>query len=104
MDSTTLISVGTYFALYVGLFALFWFIVSFQPSSEGFHFDGVTNFSAVAACYNNIGPGLNLVGPTASYAAYNGFSKLVLSLAMLFGRLEIYPMLIFLSPSTWLKQ
>ena len=104
VDATTLISVGTYFALYVGLFALFWFLISFQPSTQTIHFDGVTNFSAVAACYNNIGPGLNLVGPTASYAGYNSLSKLVLSLAMLFGRLEIYPMLIFLSPSTWLKQ
>ena len=104
VDSTTLVSVGSYFALYIGLFALLWFIISFQPSSERFHFDGVTNFSAVAACYNNIGPGLNLVGPTASYAGYNGFSKLVLSVAMLFGRLEIYPMLIFLSPSTWFKK
>ena len=58
----------------------------------------------MAACYNNIGPGLNLVGPTLSYAEYTPFVKLVLSLAMLFGRLEIYPMLISLSPSTWMKK
>jgi len=99
VDQTTLISVGSYFALYIGLFAIFWFIVSFQPG-----FDGVSNFTAVAACYNNIGPGLNLVGPTLSYAEYTPFVKLVLSLAMLFGRLEIYPMLISLSPSTWIKK
>ena len=99
VDQTTLISVGSYFALYIGLFAIFWFIVSFQPG-----FDGVSNFTAVAACYNNIGPGLNLVGPTLSYAEYSPFVKLVLSLAMLFGRLEIYPMLISLSPSTWIKK
>ncbi len=98
VDSPTLISIGTYFALYIALFAMFWFIVSFQPG-----FDGVSNFTAVAACYNNIGPGLNLVGPAASYAAYGPFFKLVLSVAMLFGRLEIYPMLISLSPSTWAK-
>ena len=98
VDSPTLISIGTYFALYIALFAIFWFIVSFQPG-----FDGVSNFTAVAACYNNIGPGLNLVGPAASYAAYGPFFKLVLSVAMLFGRLEIYPMLISLSPSTWAK-
>jgi trk system potassium uptake protein TrkH len=99
VDSPTLISIGTYFALYIGLFAAFWFIISFQPN-----FDGVSNFTAVAACYNNIGPGLNLVGPAASYSAYSPFCKIVLSIAMLFGRLEIYPMLISLSPSTWIKK
>ncbi|MBR6120071.1 MAG: TrkH family potassium uptake protein [Oscillospiraceae bacterium] len=99
VDQTTLISVGTYFALYIGLFAGFWFLVSFQPG-----FDGVSNFSAVAACYNNIGPGLNLVGPTLGYWHYSPYIKLVLSFAMLFGRLEIYPMLISLSPSTWMKR
>ena len=99
VDQATLISVGTYFALYIGLFAFFWFLVSFQPG-----FDGVSNFSAVAACYNNIGPGLNLVGPTLGYWHYTPFIKIVLAFAMLFGRLEIYPMLISLSPSTWLKK
>ena len=99
VDSTTLISIGTYFALYMGLFFGFWFLVSFQPN-----FDGVSNFSAVAACFNNIGPGLNLVGPSLSYASYGPFSKVVLAFAMLFGRLEIYPMLISMSPSTWFKK
>ncbi len=96
VDSTTLISVISYFAIYIGLFAAFWFLVSFQPG-----FDGVSNFSAVAACYNNIGPGLNLVGPTLGYWHYTPFIKIILAFAMLFGRLEIYPMLISLSPSTW---
>ncbi len=99
VENTTLSSVATYFALYMGLFVLFWFIVSFQPG-----YDGVSNFTAVAACYNNIGPGLNLVGPAGSYAGYSPFVKLVLSLAMLFGRLEIYPMLISLMPGVWLKK
>ena len=99
VESSTLISIGTYFALYIGLFAIFWFAVSFQPG-----FDGVSNFTAVAACYNNIGPGLNLVGPALSYADYSPIIKLILSMAMLFGRLEIYPMLITLSPSAWLKK
>ena len=99
VDSTTLISVISYFSIYIGLFAFFWFLVSFQPG-----FDGVSNFSAVAACYNNIGPGLNLVGPSLGYWHYTPFIKLVLAFAMLFGRLEIYPMLITLSPSAWLKK
>ena len=99
VDSPTLISIGTYFALYIALFAGFWFVVSFQPG-----FDGVSNFTAVAACFNNIGPGLNLVGPAASYSEYKPLFKIVLSFAMLFGRLEIYPMLISLSPSAWSKK
>jgi trk system potassium uptake protein TrkH len=99
VDPATLISVGSYFAIYIGFFAFFWFLVSFQPG-----FDGVSNFSAVAACYNNIGPGLNLVGPTLGYWHYTPFIKIILAFAMLFGRLEIYPMLISLSPSTWLKK
>ena len=99
VDNTTLISVANYFALYAGLFVVFLLIVSFQP---GFNLQ--SNFTAVASCFNNIGPGLDLVGPAASFAAYKPVLKLVLSFAMLFGRLEIYPMLISMSPSTWLRK
>ena len=99
VDNTTLISVANYFALYVGLFALFLVLVSFQP---GFNLQ--SNFTAVASCFNNIGPGLDLVGPAANFAAYKPVLKVVLSFAMLFGRLEIYPMLISMSPSTWLRK
>ena len=62
-----------------------------------------TNLTAMVACLNNIGPGLGAVGPTGTYAGYSIFSKIVLSLDMLFGRLEIIPMIIFLSPSSWKK-
>lgn len=99
VDNTTLISVANYFAIYAGLFVVFLLIVSFQP---GFNLQ--SNFTAVASCFNNIGPGLDLVGPAASFAAYKPVLKLVLSFAMLFGRLEIYPMLISMSPSTWLRK
>ena len=71
-------------------------------SLESFGF--VTNFSAAAACFNNIGPGFGLVGPMASYADYSVFSKLILSFAMLLGRLEIFPLLLALSPTTWIKK
>ena len=64
----------------------------------------VTNFSAMTACFNNVGPGFGLVGPAASYAVYSPLSKIILSLAMLFGRLEIYPLLFVLIPSTWTKK
>ena len=60
-----------------------------------------TNISAVAACFNNIGPGFGDVGPAANYAHYSFFSKIVLSFAMLFGRLEIWPLLLSFSPSMW---
>ena len=99
VDTTTLISVNNYFALYMGLLVVFLVIVSFQP---GFNF--LSNFTAVVSCFNNIGPGLDLVGPSSSFAGYQPFFKVVLAFAMLFGRLEIYPMLLSMSPSTWIKK
>ncbi len=65
--------------------------------------DFTTNFTAVAATLNNIGPGLELVGPTSNFAVYSSFSKLVLMFDMLAGRLELFPMLILLVPSCWKK-
>ena len=60
-----------------------------------------TNFTAVMACLNNIGPGLDLVGPTSNYSHFSDLSKLTLIFNMLLGRLEIFPMLVMLSPRTW---
>ncbi len=60
-----------------------------------------TNLTAVLACLNNIGPGLDMVGPASNYAMLSDLSKLVLSLDMLLGRLEIFPILILFSPRTW---
>lgn len=60
-----------------------------------------TNLTAVLACLNNIGPGLDMVGPVSNYAMFSALSKLVLSLDMLLGRLEIFPILILFSPRTW---
>ena len=99
VENETLVSVSVYFGLYMLLFAVLLLIVSLERS-----FDFTSNFSAVAACFNNIGPGLGLVGPMANYADYSVFSKLMLSLAMLLGRLELYPILFILSPSTWTKR
>lgn len=99
VDTTTLISVNNYFALYMGLLVVFLLIVSLQPG-----FDLLSNLTAVIACFNNIGPGLEKVGPAANFAAYHPLIKVVLSFAMLFGRLEIYPLLLSMSPSTWIKK
>ncbi len=60
-----------------------------------------TNFTAVLACLNNIGPGLDMVGPMGSYANFSGFSKLVLSFDMLAGRLEIFPIIMLFVPMAW---
>jgi len=97
IDSVTQNSVYSYLTLFIiSYFAIFLVI-----SLEGFDFR--TNFTAVAACINNVGPGFGMVGPTGSFAAYSGFSKLVLSFAMLLGRLEIYPLLFAFSPTLWIK-
>ena len=63
--------------------------------------DFVTAFSAVAATFNNIGPGLGMVGPTYNYSEFSVFSKLILSVGMIAGRLELYPVLVLFLPSTW---
>ena len=63
-----------------------------------------TDISAVVSCFNNIGPGLDMVGPTANYSVFSDFSKLVLIFDMLAGRLEIFPILILFSRSTWRRK
>lgn len=68
------------------------------------NFDLITNFTAVAATLNNIGPGLELVGPTGNFAMFSPFSKYILMFDMLAGRLEIFPMLLLFSASTWKKR
>lgn len=66
-------------------------------------FDMITNFTGVAATLNNIGPGLELVGPTQNFSIFSNGSKLVLIFDMLAGRLEIFPMLLLFVPDTWKK-
>ncbi len=67
-------------------------------------FDLITTFTALAACINNIGPGLEVVGPMGSFAAFSPASKLLLSFNMLVGRLEIFPMLLLFAPSIWKRR
>lgn len=68
------------------------------------NFDFTTNFTAVASALGNIGPGLSLVGPTKNFDLYCGLSKYVLMFDMLAGRLEVFPLLVLLSPATWRKR
>ena len=88
---------NVYMVWYVLIFAVSVLLVSFDD------YDLVTNFTAVTATFNNIGPGLNLVGPTGNFAFFSLPSKLVLIFDMLAGRLELFPMLVLLAPSTWKK-
>ena len=98
VDDSTISSVGVYFAFYVAIQLLAFILISFEP------FDFETRITSVVACFDNVGPGLGAVGPAGSYADYSAFSKLVLSVSMLFGRLEIYPVIFLLSPSVWFKK
>lgn len=95
-DETTR-SAANYFALYVGIFICSALLISIDG------FDFTTNVTAALTCINNVGPGLSAVGPVGNFADYSVFSKIVLSFTMLFGRLEITPMLILFSPSSWRK-
>ena len=104
IDNSAVYSVLTYLTTYVFIFFSSLLLISidqaiFNPSENTF----LTNFSAVAACFNNIGPGLDFVGPTQNFADLSPISKLVLSFDMLAGRLELFPMLILFTPSTWKK-
>jgi len=79
------------------------FVVSFLLLSlEGF--DLITTFTALTACINNIGPGLEVVGPMGNYSEFSAASKLLLSFDMLAGRLELFPMLLLFAPSIWKRR
>ncbi len=90
-------SVNVFFAAFMSIVALSVFLISFDGC------DFTTNFTAVAATINNIGPGLAMVGPMSNYSHFSAFSKLVLIFDMLVGRLEVFPMLLLLTPATWKK-
>ena len=76
-------------------------IVSLTLLLMATHLDVITAFSAVVACINNTGPGLNLVGPSTTYAVLNDFQTWVCTWAMLLGRLEIFTLLVILMPAFW---
>ena len=88
---------NVYMICYLSLFVVSLILISF-----GNH-DFETSFTATASSLNNIGPGLSAVGPTQNYAFFNPFEKLLLCFNMLAGRLELFPMLLLFSPSTWKK-
>ena len=85
--------------LYFGLIIVIMFIGTILVSFDGLDF--TTSLTGVIATLNNIGPGLELVGPMGNFDCFSYFSKVVLSILMLIGRLEIYPILILFLPKTW---
>ena len=95
VNHETIRTTNVFVAAYIFIFAASFMLVSLDG------FDMVTNFTSIAATLNNIGPGLNQVGPMMNFGAYSNFAKLVLIFDMLAGRLEIFPMLVLFLPDTW---
>ncbi len=98
ISEQVLANVNAYLAAYVIILFAVFLVISLDGFSVG------TNLSATLACFNNIGPGLEAVGPTCNFSQFSNLSKLVLSFAMLAGRLELFPILILFSPNTWWKR
>ncbi len=97
VEPETIRSLNAFFALYMVIFAFSILIVSLDEK------DLITNFTAVAATLNNIGPGLEVVGPIGSFISFSIPSKIVLIFDMLAGRLELIPLLMLFVPPTWKK-
>ena len=95
VDEKVLDNTNAYLAAYLIIIVLCYLIISLDGFSIG------TNLSAVLACFNNIGPGMEAVGPMMNFSGYSNLSTLTLSIAMLAGRLEIFPILVLLSRSAW---
>ncbi len=88
-------STNVYMVAYVIIFAASVLLISLD------NHDLVTNFTAISATFNNIGPGLAMVGPTGNFGFFSNFSKIVMIFDMLAGRLEIFPLLLLFSRETW---
>ena len=89
-------AINVYFITFMVIFFVSVLLISIE------NYDFATNFSAVLATMNNIGPGLNLVGPTSNFSFFNDFSKYVLMFDMLAGRLELFPLLILFHPGLYI--
>jgi len=98
VDEQVLANTNAYLAAYVIIIVVATLLVSF----DGFGLE--TNLTAVLATFNNIGPGMAAVGPTCTFAAFSPLSKLTMILCMLAGRLEIFPILVLFSRSTWTRK
>lgn len=98
IEHTVLRSINTYLVAYILIFVVSLLLISLD------NFDLTTNFTAIAATLNNIGPGLEKVGPTCNFGIFSPFNKYILMFDMLAGRLELFPMLLLFSPRTWMRE
>ena len=98
VDEQIVDNTNAYLAAYVVIMVVSVILISLDG------FSPTTSISAVFACFNNIGPGLEAVGPSCNYSGFSIFSKLVLSMDMLAGRLEIFPILVLFSRSAWKRR
>ncbi len=98
VEEKTVESTNSYFVAYVSILVVSFLLISLDKYVGG---DPTTAFTAVLACFNNIGPGLAGVGPTANFSGFSAVSKLIFVFDMLAGRLEIYPILILFSGRVW---
>ena len=95
VDEETLRTVSSFFLCFFALLGVGCLVVSLDGYSL------TTSFTAALGCLSNVGPGLDLVGPMGNFGLLSGFNKVFLSLLMLIGRLEIFPILLLFRPSTW---
>lgn len=95
IDDDTVNQVGIYFAIYIFIMILSVLVLSIAGHSF------TTNVTSVISCLNNIGPGLDEVGPVCNYGFFPAYGKVVLIVDMLLGRLELFPLLMLFSPSVW---
>ncbi len=98
LDDHTVNGVTSYFAIYAMLIIGIFVLLSLED------FSVETNLSATLSTFNNIGPGLDKVGPMVNYSCYNQFSTFIMTIAMLLGRLEIFPLILGLNPLLWKKR
>ena len=95
VDAATTKAVYSFFFLYVLIIVVAGLLISVDG------YDLTVNFTAALSSMSNIGPGLSIIGPTGNFAIFSTFSKIVLTIVMLLGRLEIYPLVILASPTLW---
>ena len=97
LENETVISINVFFVAYILIFSTSFLIISLD------NYDFTSSFTAVVATLNNVGPGFELVGPLGNFSGFSNLSKLVMMFNMLVGRLEIFPIILLFSPSTWKK-
>lgn len=97
IEHETMRSINVFFVCYIFIFAASVLIVSLD------NFDFTSSVTAITATINNVGPGLGIVGPAGNFGSFSNLSKIVMSIDMLAGRLEIFPLLLLFSPNTWRK-